>query len=547
MRLVVGVGLLIAWSGGAAQAGQVYESDLSFVTSGQNMWATGDGFEFDWSQEFLSPAISTGSLWVDPPAVTNSGITVDTRFAVSAVGRMGIGAGLYMNGGLVDAGLDYEAAIAAPDVIVPGAYFQLTGSATKRNTSWIATQSPTAQAYLEGILQFSTNVFVEAKVSGGNIFNGISNGTFTWQRDAGHGGPLVNVDLRQDLFSFNHDGNGRLIWKASDVGGVGDVIKIGNPLAPAAEFTIGDWELNTSGGVAGDQVESAGSQTMLTTLLDVDSSLTGGSPLTGAAISVNLGSNVHFDAGYDILDFDITHEVGYQQSFAIDSALKVVLHFSEDVMVKYGDGTPTVASQTVATSIDDLPQIALLGDSVQVTPQFIVDAELTNSTAFTLSLLMQYAALRGWIDFDFDSFFYSQDNIVHRNFGPMNSWQQDFGTLVLEVFDQQFGLGGFDSVMGQAFMLTAALPGDFNGDGLVNTEDINPFILALTQPGEYETVYGTSAAAREPSGDGLLNTEDINVFIALLTGGGQAGVIPEPAGGMVLALGGAALLARRRR
>jgi hypothetical protein len=160
---------------------------------------------------------------------------------------------------------------------------------------------------------------------------------------------------------------------------------------------------------------------------------------------------------------------------------------------------------------------------------------------------MQYAALRGWIDFDFNSFFYSQNNIVNRSFGPMSSWQQDFGSLVLEVFDQQFALGGFSSVMGQAFVLSATLPGDFNGDAVVNTEDINPFILALTQPDDYETVYGTSAAAHEPSGDGLLNTEDINAFIAMLTGSGSAGVVPEPAGGLVLAVGAAALLRRRRR
>ncbi len=533
---------------GAARAGQVYDgAGLSFATTGQNMWATGDGFEFNWSQEFLSPAISTGSLWINPAPVTVSGITVDTRFAVSAVGQMGVGAGLYMNGGLVDANLDFDVALEAPDVIRTGEYFQFSAVSSRLASSSIQTQSPTARAYLQGILKFSTNVFVEAKVSGGNIFNGVSNGTFTWQRDNSHGGPLVNVDLRQDLFAFNHDGNGRLIWKASDVGGVGDVIKIGNPLAPSAELTIGDWELNTSGGLSGEEIVSAGSQTLLTTLVDVDASLTGGSPLTGASINVNLGSNVHFDAGYDILDFDITLDAGYQQNFAVDSVLKVSLQFDQPVMLKIGDGPSHTTDQTGPLAINQLADvhIALTGGDVQVTPTFSVDAQLTNNTAFTLNLLMQYAALRGWIDFDFHSLFYSQDNIVHRNFGPLNSWEQNFGSIDLTVFDEQFAITGFNSVVGQSFILSASLPGDFNADGVVDTQDINPFILALTQPSAYESTYGASPDAYETNGDGVLNTQDINSFIALLTGGAQAAIIPEPASLGGLALG--VLVVSRRK
>ncbi len=83
--------------------------------------------------------------------------------------------------------------------------------------------------------------------------------------------------------------------------------------------------------------------------------------------------------------------------------------------------------------------------------------------------------------------------------------------------------------------------GDLNGDALVNTEDINPFILALVDAAAFTAAFPhvDRFAAGDLSGDGLVNVEDINPFILALTGG-HPNVIPEP---MTLGLLGAALLA----
>jgi hypothetical protein len=93
----------------------------------------------------------------------------------------------------------------------------------------------------------------------------------------------------------------------------------------------------------------------------------------------------------------------------------------------------------------------------------------------------------------------------------------------------------------------AGLPGDFNGDAVVNTEDINPFILALTDPAGFATAFpDVDPLAADPNGDSLINTEDMNPFIALLTGGGEATIIPEPASLALLGMGALALMRRRR-
>jgi len=63
------------------------------------------------------------------------------------------------------------------------------------------------------------------------------------------------------------------------------------------------------------------------------------------------------------------------------------------------------------------------------------------------------------------------------------------------------------------------LVGDVNCDGEVNLLDINPFVLALTNPAGYEAQYPDCPFEnRDINGDGLCNLNDINPFVRLLTG-----------------------------
>lgn len=435
-----------------AGAAELFNSSVSFSTQGQSMWGSGNAFIFDYRKPFLSPSFSTGSLFVNPGPISANGVTVDPRFAFSATGQMGVEAGLYMNSGSVDANLGYDVSISAPNQIKAGDFFKFNGSSALNGASTLVSTSPTVETYLDGILKISVNDFYEAKVSGGSVFNGVSNGTFTHQRDAGHGGPRVNVDVREQLFGFNSGGSGRLVWKASDVGGVGDVVKVGNPLAPTAEFTLGDWRIDASGGVVGNGVSASGQTTLLTTLIDVDAGLVG--PVLGPSVNVDLGPNVSVSAGYDVVDFDITMGVGYQQSFDLTSSMSMVLHFSEDVLVKDANGNVTTTNAVSASAFDQLPEIALIGTSVDVTPEFFVSADLHNLTDVQLDLLMQYKAIAGHISLDFDSTFYS-DNIYSANFGPLESWNSDIDPLTIGVYDQAFALGGFTSFTGASFSLAA--------------------------------------------------------------------------------------------
>ena len=62
-------------------------------------------------------------------------------------------------------------------------------------------------------------------------------------------------------------------------------------------------------------------------------------------------------------------------------------------------------------------------------------------------------------------------------------------------------------------------PGDMNCDGVVDFGDINPFVLALTDPALYSRTFRSCNILNgDVNGDGLVDFGDINPFVGLLSG-----------------------------
>ena len=60
---------------------------------------------------------------------------------------------------------------------------------------------------------------------------------------------------------------------------------------------------------------------------------------------------------------------------------------------------------------------------------------------------------------------------------------------------------------------------DVNCDGVVNFDDINPFVLALSDPAEYARQYPSCTIFNaDANGDGLINFDDINAFVQCFDG-----------------------------
>ena len=71
-------------------------------------------------------------------------------------------------------------------------------------------------------------------------------------------------------------------------------------------------------------------------------------------------------------------------------------------------------------------------------------------------------------------------------------------------------------------LLAGVILGDMNGDGEFDNLDINPFVLALTDPASFAAEYpGVNVIiAGDFNGDGSFDNLDITGFVGALTGGG---------------------------
>jgi len=64
-----------------------------------------------------------------------------------------------------------------------------------------------------------------------------------------------------------------------------------------------------------------------------------------------------------------------------------------------------------------------------------------------------------------------------------------------------------------------SLVGDLNCDGAVNFDDINPFVLALSDPAGYAAAFpNCNILNGDCDGDGDVDFDDVNAFVALLSG-----------------------------
>jgi hypothetical protein len=71
-----------------------------------------------------------------------------------------------------------------------------------------------------------------------------------------------------------------------------------------------------------------------------------------------------------------------------------------------------------------------------------------------------------------------------------------------------------------AVPVAVGLPGDMNCDGIVNNFDIDPFVLALSDPGAYQAAFpNCDINNADANGDGQINNFDIDPFVALISGG----------------------------
>jgi hypothetical protein len=153
-----------------------------------------------------------------------------------------------------------------------------------------------------------------------------------------------------------------------------------------------------------------------------------------------------------------------------------------------------------------------------ITDQMIRDG----ATPATLPLVYDaWAEIKVIIDLTGDWFrvFYNGTEL-----GASESWSGAFPNQTtpgvvnvgaLDLFANQSTVVYYDDLC-----LTPIIPllGDLNCDGVLDFDDINPFVLALSDPVAYQAAYPECYVENaDCNGDGVVDFDDINAFVALLS------------------------------
>ena len=502
------IALVCLASSPATEAQQVFDSNLSFTTADQSMWDSGEAFIFDYLQFFgIDPA--PRATTVNPSVVSGgtppfSNWTVDPYFLFETDFRLGMEIGAKVNGGSIDANLDYHVALEAPDDIVPGTPFSLTGIATKQGTSGFQSSPANAEAWVDGVVQASFGGYARI-VTGGSVFvfgshdyrmgdDGFTDGSTTNVPYRS----LINVNYKPEIIGINRNESGQLHVLGQNQGGTGSEYTFG-----PTTITAGNWNVSATGALDGDVVQGSDEKTLVTASLDIDQMVTtaAGLPPLGAGVAHDWGA-IAFDVGYEILDVRAVLELGLKQDFSITSEVTVHLQFSENVMI---DGVGETNSYL--GPLNAIPDITLLSNSVSVDPEFIVTAQLNNDTDLTVTERLPIALFEGHVNVAWDVAGVSGNN--NNGFGPIYEVTPLSNTNAIDVFSNQFALGGFQTITGDSFTLTATDPSDVDHDGDVDGADFlmiqrtNPALISAWQAafgsGTGTPASGAVGAVPEPS------------------------------------------------
>lgn len=450
--------LLALAAGPVLAAPQVVQQSLSFQSSQQSLWNSGDAFQFDW-QRFVGLDVNPAAWTINPPAISGSknlpwpipdfDYKADPYIQFDADFRLGMNVGAQVGGGSVNSRLDWSVGLQLPEQIVRGQAFSLGAQATRLASSAFQTTAPTASAWVDGILDLYLGGYVRITTSQdlGTHDYRMGNKGFTDKNTSNTPyRTLANVKLSPEIASVNRNGSGQLRVVGVDIGGVGSEFEVGS-----TTITAGDWRVNPAGSLQGQALRGTDQTTMLTATLDVDQMALSGLPALGTGIQHDWGV-IAMDMGYEIVDVKTSLGVGMKQDLTLDSQLLVHLDFSDAVLI---DG---VEMLSYFGALDALPAMTMLGDRVEVTPTYFVDAELRNQTALTFAAGAALTVLEAHAKMSYDLTYFGtgvRGTVMNQQFGPMYAWDTTVPLGEIGVYDQRFALGGFDAVQGETFILTA--------------------------------------------------------------------------------------------
>ncbi len=471
-------------------------SDLYFETSGQSMWNTGTTYQFD-------ETVFLGSEWKNK-TVTVGGITggrsnvcvpylgctvADTRTGIKArmttSAKVGFEFGVKIDSGSVNAAVSYAADLFVPESgkLSPGEFVQLNTNSDFFGRQRLNTIFPTTTLSASMVLGAKADFFIKGcvislgckKSSSGEIgFDPYTQELVTLNKNGEGGvellGGAVKASTLAKLVSLasgdiptiaptdpsapNQPGVGEIIVDIENGFPVDiDIPADGGGLTSSrlGNITLYLPQPDTSGGLdqSTGSLKSSGQDDFIDLSVDVDNVIsTFGYESPGA-----MGGTVNIPAigtvDYDLINVELGSKIDLRQEFELTPTLMVDLVFDNPVMVA-GVGMVTEIKNQVW---DELAEIAFFTGKTTVTPEFWLNATLTNKTLFDVDINMLLDLLSANIDYTF----FGKSGKIEMGIG--NVFDGTFNLFDPTIYNKSFSLAGFNRIYGESFTVTVPEPG----------------------------------------------------------------------------------------
>jgi len=413
----------------------------------------------------------------------------DTRtgadLKINSSGKTGIEFGYSINSGSIDSKINYSTSIQLPDTPIQKDFFISLNTNSVFDSGTIQTQSPKIEAYMSAILELSGSI----NASGCAIGFGCTSGSTSL--------PTVSVDQR--ILSIDPNslklldgilpGDKPLAQipilnqSVTLAGGatiappvVGYKVKAAGvtvfdtlPPTPSLSVDLASIEvkvpdITTNGSKSGNSVTSTGRDDILSAKIDIDgvASINGVLPPTGISFDLIDKGSIKIGGSLDLIDVDAGPVLGIAQDFKLTPTLMVNLDFSELVKIQEDTEVLAITTDSWTGLWSDIPDLALFGTTT-VTPTFWIEAILM--TGIDLDV-----GLEGTLDLLKLSATGTVAGVDIIKFGPLtlndllgiDNKLFETDKLEFSIYDDEFKLAGFNSVIGDSFVLKVVpIPGAF--------------------------------------------------------------------------------------